>query len=232
MPTPPATLNVFSTLATQVAWPELMEIFTARTGCALQEVFGPTNGLMQRIRAGETADMAILLQDSATLLTKEGVLSAGRDIAVSYVGLAVRAGAPRPDISTVDALKRTLLGCRSIAYSKIGASGVYFAGLIQRLGIADAVNAKATITPGGFTGERVANGETECAVQQLSELKAVKDIDIVGPFPIELQEPAVLTAAVFARSHRRELAQQLVDFLASAEAAPILTASGLTAPVP
>lgn len=230
--TPTATLKVFSTLATQVAWPELTSIFTTRTGCRLTDVFGPTNGLMQRIRAGETADIAIMLEDSAALLAKEGVLAEGRDIAVSYVGLAVKAGAPKPDIASVDALKRTLLGCKSIAYSKIGASGVYFAGLIQRLGIADAVNAKATITPGGFTGERVANGETEFAVQQLSELKAVKGIDIVGPFPLELQEPAVLTAAAFTGSPRRDLAQQLVDFLASAEAAPILTASGLTAPVP
>ena len=221
-------LCVFSTLATQVAWPELTRLFEARTGAIITDVFGPTNGLMQKIRAGETADVAIILQDSAALLTQEGVLTGCRDIAKSYVGLAVKTGAPRPDISSIDALKRTLTDCRSIAYSRIGASGVYFAALIQRLGIADEVNAKATITPGGFTGVRVANGETELAVQQLSELKAVAGIDIVGPLPLELQEAAVLTAGVFVSSRQTAIAQSFVDFLASAQAAPAMTASGLT----
>ncbi len=227
-PAAPDTLHVFSTLATQVAWPELTRLFADRSGARVTDVFGPTNGLLVKIRAGETADVAIILQDTAALLTREGVLTGCRDIAKSYVGLAVRAGAPRPDISSVEALKRTLLGCRSIAYSRIGASGVYFAGLIERLGIADAVNAKATITPGGFTGLRVAQGETELAVQQLSELKAVDGIDIVGPLPLELQEAAVLTAGVFARSNKPLLAQRFVDFLASKEAAPAMTASGLS----
>ena len=221
-------LHVFSTLATQVAWPELTRLFAARTGATITDVFGPTNGLMQKIRDGETADVAIILQDSAALLTRDGMLMGCRDIAKSYVGLAVKAGAAQPDISSVEALKHTLISCRSIAYSKIGASGVYFAGLIDRLGIADAVNAKATITPGGFTGERVAKGETELAVQQLSELKAVAGIDIVGPLPLELQEAAILTAGIFTRSQKPGLAQRLVDFLASAEAAPAMTASGLT----
>jgi molybdate transport system substrate-binding protein len=223
----PDTLRVFSTLATQVAWPELTRRFKLSTGAVIEDVFGPTNALIPRIQAGETADVAILIHRSAHELQRAGVLTGCTDIASSYVGLAVKAGAAKPDISTPEALKAALLACRSIAYSRQGASGIYFVGLIQRLGIADAVNAKAIVIPLGFTGERVANGETELAVQQLSELKAVPGIDIVGPIPRSLQEPAVLTAAVFTRSSRIELARKLVAYLASSEARPILAASGL-----
>lgn len=220
-------LRVFSTLATQVAWPELTARFKRLSGCGIDDVFGPTNGLMARIDAGETADVAILIRESAHQLVTHGVLTDCADIAKSYVGLAVKAGAAKPNIGTVEALVATLLAARSIAYSRIGASGIFFAGLIQRLGIADAVNAKATIIAGGFTAERVANGEVELAVQQLSELKAVAGVDIVGPLPLELQTPAVFTAGVFTVSRQRDAASQLVAFLASAEARPILAASGL-----
>ncbi len=224
-PHPP--LHVFSTLATQVAWPELTRRFKLISGRGITDLFGPTNGLMVRIDAGETADVAIIIQQSAHELVARGILTGCTDIAKSYVGLAVQAGAAKPDIGTVEALTATLLAARSIAYSRIGASGIFFSGLIQRLGIADEVNAKATIIPGGFTAERVANGEVELAVQQLSELKAVAGVDIVGPLPLELQDPAVLTAGVFTSSDKTDAARQLVTFLASADARPILRASGL-----
>ena len=116
---------------------------------------------------------------------------------------------------------------RSIAYSRIGASGIFFARLIEQLGIADEVNAKATVIPSGFTAELAARGEVELAVQQVSELMVVPGVDVVGPLPIELQQPAMFSAGVFADSDEREGAARFVQFLTSAAAAPTLQAAGL-----
>jgi molybdate transport system substrate-binding protein len=148
-------------------------------------------------------------------------------VARSYVGLAARAGARRPDIGSPQALKAALLGARSIAYSRIGANGILFAKLIEQLGIAQEVNAKATIIPSGFTAELAARGEVELAVQQMSELMVVPGIDVVGPLPIELQEPARFSAGVFVGSTEPRKATRFVQFLASATAAPTLQAAGL-----
>ena len=109
------------------------------------------------------------------------------DVALSFVGIAVKAGAPKPDISSLATFKAALLAARSVAYSKIGASGLFFAGLIERLGIAAEVNAKAVIVPSGFTAERLTSGEADLAVQQISELMVVPGIEVVGLLPAEIQ---------------------------------------------
>ena len=149
------------------------------------------------------------------------------DVAISLVGIAVKAGAARPDISSVDALTATLLRAKSIAYSQIGASGVFFAELIKRLGIADAVNAKATVIPAGFTAELAARGEVELAVQQVSELMVVPGIDVVGPLPPGAESVTMFSAAVFARSGQAKAAQRLIGYLRSADAGQTLMAAGL-----
>ncbi|MET1084127.1 MAG: substrate-binding domain-containing protein, partial [Burkholderiales bacterium] len=119
---------------------------------------------------------------------------------------------------------------KSIAYSRIGASGVFFADLIKRLGIAEEVNAKATIIPGGFTAELAARGEVELAVQQVSELMVVHGIDVVGRFPANIESGVVFSAGVFARSEQREAASNLLRFLSSAQVSSILTSAGLEPP--
>lgn len=222
-----ATVNVMSTLAVQVAWPELVRRFEAASGARVETLFGPTNSLIERLTAGETADVAVLTRAAADDWHGKGVLAAGTDIARSWVGLAVQAGAPRPDIATPEALIATLVAARAVAYSRIGASGVYFAGLIERLGIADAVNAKAVVVPTGLTGTRIVSGEADVAIQQVSELKAVAGIDIVGALPRSLQEPTPFTAAPFTRARQPELARRLVAFLADARVKPLLLESGL-----
>jgi len=148
------------------------------------------------------------------------------DLARSYVGIAVKAGAGHPDIATETALCATLLAARSVAYSRIGASGIFFAQLIERLGIASEVNAKATVTS-GFTAERLIAGEADLAVQQISELKQVAGIDVLGPIPRELQTPAVFSAGAMVASPRAAQAEQLLRFLGSPEVAPVLRDSGL-----
>jgi molybdate transport system substrate-binding protein len=223
------SLRIFSTLAVQGAMPALAKRYEEEVGVTLAIDFAPTNGLMARIDAGEAADVAILTREGVEQLVARGVLAAASaiDVALSYVGIAVQAGARKPDIGSPEALKATLLGAKSIAYSRIGASGILFAGLIRQLGIADAVNAKATIIPSGFTGELAARGEVELAVQQMSELMVVPGVNVVGPLPATLQSPAMFSAGVFASTDMREAAMRLVEFLASADAAGALQAAGL-----
>jgi molybdate transport system substrate-binding protein len=223
------SLRIFSTLAVQGAMPALAARYEEMTGVTLVIDFAPTNGLMARIDAGETADVAILTREGVEQLAARGVLVSGMvvDVARSYVGIAVRAGARKPDISSPEALKAALLAAKSIAYSRIGASGILFAGLIRQLGVADEVNAKATVIPSGLTGELAVRGEVELAVQQVSELMVVPGVDVVGPLPAPLQSPAMFSAGVFASSDMREEASRLVDFLASSDAAGALEAAGL-----
>jgi len=145
----------------------------------------------------------------------------------SHVGIAVKAGAVRPDIATEAALRATLLAARSVAYSRIGASGILFAALIERMGIAAEVNAKAVVVPMGLTAERLVSGEADLAVQQISELKQVAGIDVLGPIPLHLQTPAIFSAAVMAASPRAPDAARLLRHLASPEVMPALREAGL-----
>jgi molybdate transport system substrate-binding protein len=148
------------------------------------------------------------------------------DLARSYVGIAVKAAAPSPDIATEPALRTALLAARSVAYSRIGASGIYFADLIRRLEIAEEINAEATITA-GFTAERLITGEADLAVQQISELKQAAGIEVVGPIPYELQTAVVFTAGRMEASGKAVQADALLKYLASSEVAPVLRDCGL-----
>lgn len=223
------TLKLLSTLAVQGALPALAARYEQSAGTSIEIHFAPTNGLLARIAAGEAADVAILTRSAVDDLAAKGVLAADSvaDVAVSLVGIAVKAGAARPDISSVEALKAALLQAKSIACSRIGASGVFFADLIERLGIADAVNAKATIIPGGFTAELAARGEAELAVQQVSELMLVAGIDVLGPLPPGAESVTTFTAGVFANAANPAAARHLIAHLRSADAAQALTAAGL-----
>ena len=221
-------LRVLSTLALKGAVESLAGRYQAATATRIDADFAPTVGLLKRLREGEKADVLILTREGLDELIGEGavVASSRVDLARSYVGLAVKAGQPHPDIATEAAFKKALLLARSIAYSRIGASGIYFAELIQRLGIAAEINARATITS-GFTAERLVTGEADIAVQQLSELKQVAGIELVGPIPLHLQIPAVFTAGRMAASAHAEAADALLKYLASKEVAPVLKEAGL-----
>jgi molybdate transport system substrate-binding protein len=221
-------LKLLSTLATKGALVTLLPGFAQGTGLNVAVEYGPTNALVPRLRSGAAADVAILTRGALDELAREGVVvpESRADIALSRVGIAVRAGAPKPDIGTVESLKATLLNAKSIAYSKVGASGVYFAGLIQKFGIADAVNAKANITA-GLTGKLAASGEVELAVQQVSELMQVTGVDIVGALPPEVEPGTVFSAGVLARSASGDAAARLIAQLTSAEGARAYTAAGL-----
>jgi molybdate transport system substrate-binding protein len=222
-------VRVLSTLALMGAVRNLAARYEAETGTRIDADFAPTLGLLERLRGGEGADVVILTQQALHDLASQGsVASDSRvDLARSFVGIAVKAGAGHPDIATEAALRATLLTARSVAYSRIGASGIFFAELIERMGIASEVNARARIIPSGFTAERLVTGEADLAVQQLSELKLVSGIEVVGPIPLHLQSPAVFSAGRWAASQRVAQSDELLKFLTSPEVAPVLRESGL-----
>ncbi|MFL6835869.1 MAG: molybdate ABC transporter substrate-binding protein, partial [Bradyrhizobium sp.] len=191
--------------------------------------FAPTLALLDRLRGGEGADIVILTREGLDELLREGSVVAESciDLARSYIGIAVKAGAAQPDIATEAALRAALLAARSVAYSRIGASGILFAQLIEHLGIASEIKARATIIPSGFTAERLVSGEADLAVQQISELKQVADVEVVGPIPHELQTPAVFSAGRMTASEKADQADRLLRYLASPEVAPVLRQCGL-----
>ncbi|GJE12741.1 hypothetical protein FOHLNKBM_3793 [Methylobacterium longum] len=191
--------------------------------------WAPTTVIMKALEAGETADAVLVLSDAMDRLVAEGRVEPETriDAVRSRYGIAVKAGAPHPDITTVEALKRTLTEARSVAYSRAGASGIYFAGLLPRLGLAEAVNARATIIPQGFTAEKLVSGEADIAVQQISELMVVPGIEVVGPFPEPVQEVTTFAAAILRGATDRAGAARFLAGLTTPEAAAAYRASGL-----
>jgi molybdate transport system substrate-binding protein len=222
-------VRLLSTLALMGAVRNLAGRYEAEGGAHIDVDFAPTLGLMDRLRGGEGADVIIVTKQALDDLAAQGMVVADSrvDLARSFVGIAVKAGADHPDIASEAALRATLLGARSVAYSRIGASGIFFAQLIERIGIAAQVNARACIVPSGFTAERLVTGEADLAVQQLSELRQVGGVEIVGPIPHHLQSPAVFSAGRMAASIRMVQADKLLKFLTSPEVAPALRQSGL-----
>lgn len=223
------SVRVLSTLALAGAVRALAEKYQAMSGVRIDADFSPTVRLLERLKEGETADMLILTDEGLGGLVSAGIVVAETsvDLARSWVGLAIETGQPHPDISSEPALRATLLAARSVAYSRLGASGIFFAQLIAKMGIENEINARATVVPLGFTAERIVTGEADIAIQQLSELKQVKGIEIVGPLPHHLQKPAVFSAGRMAGSKNVAAADLLLKFLASDEATPALLESRL-----
>jgi len=222
-------IRVLSTLALKGAVHSLAGQYQAAGGMRIDADFAPTLALLERLRSGESADVVVLTREGLEEVVRQGrvVAESCVDLARSWVGIAVKAGALHPDISTEATLRTALLGARSVAYSRLGASGILFAKLIERLGIASDINGRAVIIPQGFTAEKLVTGEADLAVQQISELKQIEGIEVVGPIPRELQTPAVFSAGRMAATNKPDQADRLLRFLASPEVAPALRASGL-----
>jgi molybdate transport system substrate-binding protein len=224
------SVRVLSTLALKGAAGRLAGHYQVASGVRIDADFAPTLALLKRLRSGETADVVILTREGLETLAAAGqvIRESCVDLARSYVGIAVKAGSPRPDITSETALRQALLAARAVAYSRAGASGIYFAKLIECMGIAADINARAVITQ-GFTAERLVSGEADLAVQQISELKQIGGVDIVGPIPLELQNAAVFSAGRMASTTQIAQADGLLKFLRSPEVAPVLRETGLVA---
>ena len=213
---------------------QLAPEFERATGHKVLTAYGASMGgapdsIPRRLQRGEPADVVILASGALEALIKDGKVVPGSrvDLVRSSIGMAVRAGAPKPDISTVEALKRTLLEAKSIAYS-VSASGVYISTeLYQRLGITDQVAGKSKRIAGERVATAVARGDAEIGFQQVSELLPVKGIDYVGLLPPEVQRVTVFSAGIAAGAKEPQAARALIEFYVSPGAAPVIVQSGL-----
>ena len=224
-----AEINVISTQATQEAYLELVAQFEKASGHKVKTVFNGTLNVQKRLVGGEPYDLIIMAGPAIDEQIKLGRALAGSrvDLAKSGTGLAVRKGAPKPDISSVDALKKTLLAAKSIGYST-GPSGLYMLSVFEKLGIADQVKDKLRQTPSGvFVGTLIATGEAEVGFQQISELVHFEGIDYVGPLPGDLQRMTTFSAGIHSGAKEREAAKALVKFLTAPAAAPVIRKHGL-----
>jgi molybdate transport system substrate-binding protein len=222
-------IKVLSTQAAEQAYRELVPQFEAATGHKVSTVFTGTLDVQKRIGAGEMYDLIIMAGPAIDDFIKAGRVVPGTrvDLVKSGVGVAVPAGAAKPDISTTEALKKTLVAAKSIGYST-GPSGVYMLGLLQRLGVADIVKPKLKQTPTGvFVGTIVANHEVEIGFQQVSEFVHFPGVDYVGPLPAEVQEVTVFSAGVQVGAKEAEAAKAWVRFLTAPAAAPVYRKMGL-----
>ncbi len=226
-------LTVYSTIGVRSAAEELFQSFERASGHKLATTWSTAPMLVKRIEGGESADVLILSRAGIDQLKAQGRIAPGSDVALagSGVAIAVKAGAPKPDISTPEALKRTLLTAKSIAYSEPsagGASGVYFAKLLERMGIAEAMKPKTKYPPaGGFSATLLMTGEAELAVQQKPELLHVAGAEIVGFLPGDLNMVTEFAAAITSEGKNAEVSKSLIEFLQSPDAKAVYRSKGL-----
>ena len=229
-----AEIKVVTSGAFTAAYLKLVPEYERATHDKLVTEFGPSmgtthNAIPLRLERGEAIDVVIMAAPALADLIKQGKVRPGSrvDLVQSRIAMAVKAGAPKPDISTVDALKHTLLAAKSIAYSD-SASGVYLSTeLFPKLGIADQIRGKTRKIEADPVGESVARGEVEIGFQQISELRPVKGIDIVGPLPPGAQKVTIFAAGIPATSKHQEAAKALIEWLASPAAYSAIKESGL-----
>ena len=226
-----AEVKVLTSVALTSALDELAPQYESATGNKLKIGYSLIADIKRRIIAGETADVVILSRPVMDDLQKQDKFAPGSiaNVAGTPVALAVRAGTPKPDISSVDALKRSLLAAKSIVYAdpaKGGVSGVYFAGVVDRLGIAEQIKSKTILVPGAQAADVVARGEAEIGVGQASEIVPVAGAQLVGPLPGELASMTVFTAGIGAGTNAPEAAKSLIQFLKGTIAAPVFKSKG------
>ena len=216
-----AEIKVLSTQATEESYKELIPQFEKATGHKVTTIFTGTLDANKRLAAGETYDFLIMSSTSIDEHLKDGKVAPGTrvDLAKSGVAMAVKPGMPKPDIKTVEALKKTILSAKSIGYST-GPSGVYIITLFEKLGVADQVKGKLKQTPTGvFVGSIIASGEVEIGFQQVSELSQFKGITYVGPLPEGVQKYTTFSSGIMAGTKQADAAKALQKFISSKTAA-------------
>jgi molybdate transport system substrate-binding protein len=223
-----AEIRVMSTVAFKDAYLEMLPAFERASGHKVVTDWVPTVEVLRRIKAGETADLVLMATNGLEDLTKAGKIEPGSIVPFvkSGVGMAVRAGAPRPDVGSAEAFKRTLLAAKSVGYST-GPSGNYLVGLFERLGIAAEVKAKTRLIQGEPVGDVVARGDAEIGFQQIPEILPVKGIQYLGPLPAEIQYTTVFSAGVHSAAKQPEAARAWVKFLKTPEAAALYKKHGM-----
>jgi molybdate transport system substrate-binding protein len=224
-----AELTVLTSQGVVSAVRDLAPAFEKVSGHKVIVSFEAGPSLMSKINANAPADLVTHYPSAIDDLIKQGKVLAGTrtDFARGGIGLAVKAGAPKPDIGSSEAFKRAMLAAKSVAYSRAGASGVYTAKLMERLGIADEMKPKTKLVDGVPVAEIVAKGEAELGLQQINVILPVAGVDYVGPLPGDLQDFVEFAAGVLIVSKEPEAAKALARFMSSAEAVPLIKKSGM-----
>jgi molybdate transport system substrate-binding protein len=229
-----AEIDAMITTAMKAAIDELAPPFERASGHALHIVYGPSGGLARRLVGGATADLVIVERKVLDDLIKQGKVMPGRtDLARTAIGIAVRKGAPRPDVSSAEALRRALLAAKSIGHTAPAGGGVtaaHIEAVFEKLGIAAAVAPKVKLAAGGPDGRvsvLVSSGEAEIGLQLLSELMSNPEVEVIGMLPPELQLTAVISAGIPAGARQVEPAQAFIRHLASPEAMTVYKTRGL-----
>lgn len=230
-----AELTVFSAGAVKPALSELAPQWEKATGHKLTLSYHTAGDLRRKLAAGERADLIILPLENFAALDKEGLTDAAsrRDLGAVGIGVAVKAGAKKPDLSSEDGVKRALLDAKSVTYMdpNRGTSGKHIDEVVlPKLGVREAVRAKARLGEGGMIAESVAKGEVELAFQQMTEILPVKGIDVVGVLPPTLQKTTVYSGALLVGSAHAKEATALLDALSRNEGRATFLAKGFTAP--
>jgi molybdate transport system substrate-binding protein len=222
-------LKVIASNGVKASLEELAPHFEHMTNNKLHIHFGVAAPLKRQIEGGEAFDLAILTSAGIADLAKQGKIDSGSitPIARSGIGLGVRAGARKPDISTPDALKRTLLEAKSISWAREGASGVAFASVVDKMGIGEQVKAKAKLASNGAgVGELLVNGDAELGAILVNEIMAIKGVEVVGPLPGELQSYTAFHSGVSSASRSSAAAKALARFLTSPDSARVFKTKG------
>ncbi|MEP9376233.1 substrate-binding domain-containing protein [Aquabacter sp. CN5-332] len=228
-----AEITVLTTGAFKPVAAELAARFQAETGTTVKVENDTAGALVRKVEGGATFDVLILTPGALADFAKKGkVAEPVTELARVGIGVAVKEGAARPDIATVDGFKRTLLAAKSVAMidpAAGGSSGIYLEKLFERLGIAQEMKAKAVLVPGGLVATRVVSGEADIAIHQISEILAVKGAVLVGPLPAEIQNFTVYAAAASPTAHQPE-AGAFLNLLSGPQAASVLEAKGMVPP--
>jgi molybdate transport system substrate-binding protein len=210
----------------------LVPEFERQTGNKVIVDNDTAGGLKKRIADGETFDLAVITPAVIDDLTNAGKIAAGSHVNLASVGIGVvvKEGAAKPDVSTVEAFRQALLEAKSVAYidpASGGSSGIYVDRLLERLGIADKVRPKAKLKKGGYVAELIVNGDAELGIHQISEIVPVKGATLVGPLPKEIQNTTTYAAGMSASAQNKEAAQALIKMFSGPEAAAVLKSKGM-----
>jgi molybdate transport system substrate-binding protein len=229
-----AEIDAFISTAIKAATDELLPPFERANGHVIRASYAPSGALIPRFIAGEPVDVFLTDSTAIDALIKQGRIVGGRtDLARTGIGIAVRKGGPRPDVSSPEALKRALLAAKSVAHAAPAGGSItaaHIQGVFQRLGIAEQVTPKVRLAAGGPNGRvsvLVSSGEAEIGLQQVSELMSNPAVEVIGMLPVELQLITLYSAGVTASARQAEAAQALIKALTAPSAAPIYKAKGL-----
>jgi len=224
-----AEITVLTNQGVVSAVRDLAPAFERASGHKVVVSFEIGPALMNKVNSDAPADLITHYPDMIDDLIKKGKVLAGSGaiIARAGIGLAVKTGAPKPDIGSAEAFKRSMLAAKSVAYSRAGASGLYVAKLMERLGIAEEMKPKTRLVDGVPVAELVAKGEAEIGLQQINVILPIAGIDYAGPLPPELQDYVVFGAGVLTVSREPEAAMAMVKFMSAPEAASLIRKSGM-----